>query len=53
MTASEPTPVSRAAGRPPAFVPVLEPDDDDIALGFECANPALQIERWSQDDDAH
>lgn len=21
-------------------------DDDDIALGCECANPALQIERW-------
>ena len=20
--------------------------DEDIALGFECANPALQIERW-------
>jgi hypothetical protein len=21
-------------------------EDDDIALGCECANPALQIERW-------
>lgn len=23
--------------------------DDDIALGCECANPALQIERWGQE----
>lgn len=22
---------------------------DDLALGCECANPALQIERWSQE----
>jgi hypothetical protein len=22
------------------------PADDDLALGLECANPALQIERW-------
>lgn len=21
-------------------------EDDDIALGWECANPALQFERW-------
>ena len=26
--------------------------DDDIALGCECANPALQIERWGQEDSA-
>lgn len=25
---------------------------DDSALGWECANPALQIERWGQDDAA-
>lgn len=24
-------------------------DADDIALGWECANPALQIERWQQE----
>jgi hypothetical protein len=24
--------------------------DDDIALGCECANPALQIERWGQEE---
>lgn len=22
--------------------------DDDVALGCECADPALQIERWGQ-----
>lgn len=24
-------------------------DPDDVALGWECANPALQIERWHQE----
>jgi hypothetical protein len=23
--------------------------DGDLYLGFECANPALQIERWGQE----
>lgn len=23
--------------------------DDDLSFGFECANPALQIERWDQE----
>jgi hypothetical protein len=23
--------------------------DDDVALGCECADPALQIERWAQE----
>lgn len=27
----------------------LAPADDEIALGWECANPALQIERWVPD----
>jgi hypothetical protein len=26
--------------------------DDDIALGCECANPALQIDRWGQEETA-
>lgn len=25
-------------------------DDGDLMLGCECANPALQIERWGQDE---
>lgn len=24
-------------------------DDEDLVLGCECANPALQIERWDQE----
>lgn len=24
-------------------------DDDEVVLGCECANPALQIERWAQE----
>jgi hypothetical protein len=27
-------------------------EDYDFALGCECADPALQIERWGQDDAA-
>ena len=51
MPAIDPTPASAARGQPPAFVPVLDEDDfDDIELGFECANPALQIERWADGD---
>jgi hypothetical protein len=26
--------------------------DDDLAIGCECANPALQIERWAQEEAA-
>jgi hypothetical protein len=26
--------------------------DDDVPLGCECANPALQIERWGQEAQA-
>ena len=29
-------------------VPIL---DDDFALGFESADPSLQIDSWSPDDD--
>lgn len=38
---------------PAAMPPVLESapafDDFDYALGCECADPALQIERWDQE----
>lgn len=26
-------------------------DDDEVPLGWECATPALQIERWGIDDE--
>lgn len=26
--------------------------DDDLAIGCECANPVLQIERWGQEEGA-
>lgn len=25
-------------------------DEDEVPLGWECANPALQIERWGVDE---
>jgi len=30
----------------PAALDLPQFDDGDIALGFECAYPTLQIERW-------
>lgn len=32
--------------------PSAPADDDEQVLGWECANPALQIERWLQDMEA-
>ena len=29
-----------------AAAPLLPQVDDDVALGWECANPALQFESW-------
>lgn len=40
-----------AASLPAMFdaIAVSGPDDLDYALGCECADPALQIERWLQE----
>lgn len=27
------------------------PDEDEVPLGWECAAPALQIERWGVDEE--
>ena len=37
------------AGRPGDEGFASWPMDDDVALGCECADPALQIERWGQE----
>ena len=29
--------------------PSAQEDEDEVVLGCECANPALQIEGWLQD----
>lgn len=50
-----PQPLSRGssdalAGRAPhAFV--AAPQYDELAIGFECAHPSLQIERWETPED--
>jgi hypothetical protein len=41
-----------AAGMPVVIETLLRPEDCDFALGCECAYPALQIERWSQEERA-
>lgn len=38
-----------AAVMPVEALHALRLEDCDFALGCECANPALQIERWSQE----
>ena len=46
-------PSMKADARPSAAMPeasARRPQaDDDLALGFECADPWLQIERWGQE----
>lgn len=39
--------VPSAAAMPVVFETLLRPEDCDYPLGCECADPALQIERWS------
>lgn len=41
----------RAAGIVPLRDEPRAADDEDIPLGWESANPALQIERWGVDDE--
>jgi hypothetical protein len=50
MNSTPPT-QSLASGTTPYGdkLPAHWPEDDDIAWGCECANPALQIERWGQE----
>jgi len=51
----EPTPLSPQSDRnaPPGALAGTTAHwlslDDDLALGCECADPALQIERWGQE----
>ncbi|WP_161799052.1 hypothetical protein [Caenimonas sp. SL110] len=53
MTNSEPTTAAiTMSNMDVAYLPTFSVDDDDCAIGWECANPALQIERWGQDEAA-
>ena len=47
MPELQPTVTTNAAMPAGLATPAFE--DYDIALGCECADPALQIERWSQE----
>ena len=50
---AEPSPQSNHvhANAPASFValPAQDEGSSDIAFGFECANPWLQIESWDQE----
>ena len=53
MASIEPTTASTQPQLAPAGqLPLQWTEDDDLALGCESANPALQIERWGQEDAA-
>ena len=43
-SAQSSTPARGGHGNPAV---VFISDEEDLALGWECANPALQIEAWS------
>jgi hypothetical protein len=43
-----PVPPATTVPASPAAVDALSGDDADFALGCECADPVLQIERWMQ-----
>lgn len=51
----EQNPLAHQFGRRPPAAALVEAAslrltaDEDIALGCECADPALQIERWGQE----
>lgn len=50
MPDTQPTlPSATTLPPPPAAVEAAAPEDADFALGCECADPALQIERWMQE----
>ena len=52
MEVSSSTAQSATSSGGPGALPtgLLAPGDDDVAIGCECANPALQIESWGRED---
>jgi hypothetical protein len=52
MTSSQPSPAPADLMGPTDAVVQVFRQDEDVALGFECAHPALQFERWGQDEAA-
>lgn len=51
METTPPTLSPRKFNRPVSLLDALSsrPIDDDVALGCECADPALQIEQWQDE----
>jgi hypothetical protein len=51
----DPTPTEPSMVGTAALTAAGTAEFEDVALGCECANPALQIERWHQEagDDVH
>lgn len=47
---AEPQPTAAADAASPADSTLGLTEHDDFALGFECADPRLQIESWRGDD---
>ena len=49
MSPSHPSLAARRSQGPTDAV-VRLPQDEDVALGCECADPALQIDCWGQEE---
>jgi hypothetical protein len=47
---AEPNPSATADAKSRGESPQGSAERDDFALGFECADPRLQIESWGADD---
>lgn len=45
-------PISVPAPQPDAVALSFALDEEEVPLGWECAAPALQIERWGIEEDA-
>ena len=50
MTDAQPLPAAYPSGA--MDDPQQPPTEEEVILGWECANPALQIERWGQEHEA-
>ena len=52
MNRTPPPLASPPAQKAFADAPRERSSEEEVPLGWECANPALQIERWGLDDSA-
>ena len=52
MNRTSSPPASPPAPKAAVEAPLQTLSEEEVPLGWECANPALQIERWGLEDSA-